>query len=190
MSANTATLPSWHPRTLTDSRTEITTMSNHRPNIACLASRELVHQLSGVIDLTVTEGGQVIRSIKFSVVAAPTPIWLLRAVEQAGALLLLPFDWDRQGAPLIEPRAIQTALDALCMLMDQDSSLPAWTPTREGGVQLDWHENGIDLEIEFGPTSTDGYAVLSDRAGHIPEWDGTVNANQDTLQRVFRERLR
>jgi hypothetical protein len=85
---------------------------------------------------------------------------------------------------------IQTALDALCLFMDQNSSLPAWTPTREGGVQLDWHENGIDLEIEFQPSSSDGFAVFVDREGQISEWDGPVTSNLDLLRRVFSERLR
>jgi hypothetical protein len=76
------------------------------------------------------------------------------------------------------------------MFMDQQSSLPAWTPTREGGVQLDWHENGIDLEIEFGPLFSDGYAVLVDREGRIEEWDGSVTSNLGSLRQMFSERLR
>lgn len=190
MSAGTATFPNWHPRTLTDRRHEITTTDRHRPNIACLSSRELVHQDPDTIHLTVTEGGQAVRSIKFTVATTPTPKWLLAAVQRSGALLVLPYDWDRQGAPPVEATAIQSALDALCLLMEQDSSLPAWTPTRDGGVQLDWHENGIDLEIEFGPNSADGYVAFFDQAEQLPEWDGTVNSNLDMLQRVFRERLR
>ena len=130
------------------------------------------------------------RGIRFTVPVAPVPSWLPRAAERAGNLLLLPFDWDRLGAPPVEPMTIQTALDALCLFMDQNSSLPAWTPTREGGVQLDWHENGIDLEIEFQPSSSDGFAVFVDREGQISEWDGPVTSNLDLLRRVFSERLR
>lgn len=189
MSAYVANWPSWHPRTLTDRRNEITTV-RPSPSIAGLAPRELLHHQSSSIELTVTESGQMIRRVRFTVPSAPAPLWMLRSVERAGALLVLPFDWDRQGAPPVNPTAIQTALDALCMCMDQRSSLPAWTPTREGGVQLDWHENGIDLEIEFGPTFSDGYAVFADREGRIAEWDGWVTSHLDSLRQVFSERLR
>jgi hypothetical protein len=111
------------------------------------------------------------------------------AIEGAGSLLVLPFDWDRQGAPPIEPLTIQSALDALSLFMAQTSSLPAWTPTRDGGVQLDWHENGVDLEIEFNPLSSDGYAVFADREGKLAEWDGWVTSNLAFLRQVFTERL-
>ena len=189
MSAHAANWPSWYPRTLTDRRNEITTVKPS-PSIAGLAPRELSRYQSGIVDLTVTEGGQMTRLVRFTVQSTPAPPWLLRAVEGAGEMLVLPFDWDRQGAPPIDPAAIQTALDALCVCMDQHSSLPAWTPTRDGGVQLDWHENGIDLEIEFAPSSSDGYAVFADRNGGIAEWDGWVTSNLDSLRQVFSERLR
>lgn len=188
MSAPVAYWSGLYPRTLTDRRNEITTVKP-RPSIAGLAPRDLVRQSSGIIDLTVTENGQMKRHIRFTIPSTPAPTWLLHATERAGALLVLPFDWDLQGAPAINPTTIQTALDALCLLMDQHSSLPAWTPTREGGVQLDWHENGIDLEIEFGPSLPDGYAVLADREGRIAEWDGWVSSNLDSLRQLFSERL-
>jgi hypothetical protein len=190
MTASTAMSNPWRLRTLTDRRNDIAPTAKHHPNIACLASRDLVQQEAGTIHLTVTEDGQIIRSIKFSVADGPTPKWLLPTVERAGRLLALPANWDMQGAPTLDDAAIQTALDVLCMVMDQDSSLPSWTPTRDGGVQLDWHESGIDLEIEVSPTSADGYAVISDSTGRVPEWDGPVNSNLGTLQQVFRERLR
>jgi hypothetical protein len=76
------------------------------------------------------------------------------------------------------------------LFMDEHSSLPAWTPTRDGGVQLDWHENGVDLEIEFEPSLPDGYAVFADREGRVAEWDGWVSTNLGSLRKVFSERLR
>jgi hypothetical protein len=73
--------------------------------------------------------------------------------------------------------------------MDNQSALPQWTPGRDGGVQLDWHESGIDLEIEFSPTTVGGYVVFSDLEGRAPDSTGSVESNLEQLRKLFRERL-
>jgi hypothetical protein len=70
--------------------------------------------------------------------------------------------------------------------MTEDAALPQWTPTDEGGVQLDWHEGGFDLEIEFGPAQPDGFVVFTDQRGRIAEWEGGVIENPDLLRRIVR----
>ena len=57
------------------------------------------------------------------------------------------------------------------------------------GVQLDWHEKGVDLEIAFEPGDPAGYVVFSDRNHPGLEWDGPLGEHMDALERLFRERL-
>src|SRR6266704_3543883 len=42
---------------------------------------------------------------------------------------------------------IITALDLIARLLSYDSTPPAIVPTSEGGVQLEWHRDGHELEI-------------------------------------------
>jgi hypothetical protein len=73
--------------------------------------------------------------------------------------------------------------------MSPNASLPQWTPTDRSGVQLDWHENDIDLEIAFEPGEPGGYAVFGDRRNPTEEWDGPVEEHVADLRTLFRERL-
>jgi hypothetical protein len=119
----------------------------------------------------------------------PVPKWLIPALERCAPLLFLPFDWNRKGAPPVQPTAILAAIDALWSFMVDRSSIPQWTPTRTGGVQLDWHENGVDLEIEFPPDATAACAVFEDNEKRSPDWDGPITAHLDQLRTLFEERL-
>src|SRR5713101_2127322 len=146
------------PRTLTDRRNDITTIK-FQPSPAGLTPTDVATENPGTIDLIVESGAEV-RLARFAVPSVPGPQWLTPTILRAGKLLSLPHDWDRQGAPRIDSTTIQIAIDALNLIMSPNTSLPQWTPTQRSGVQLDWHENGVDLEIAFEPGESDGYAVF------------------------------
>jgi hypothetical protein len=80
-------------------------------------------------------------------------------------------------------------MDALTAIMSHNSSLPQWTPTQQSGVQLDWHENGVDLEIAFAPGQNEGYAVFNDRTHPDGEWDGPLGEHIAALRELLRGRL-
>lgn len=67
--------------------------------------------------------------------ATPDDPWSRLAVLTPG--------WDSYGAPAINPRAIARARQWLESV--------AMVPTSEGGVQLEWHSEGHDVEMEFHP---------------------------------------
>ncbi len=125
----------------------------------------------------------------FVVPSLPGPRWLKPTILHVGKLLSLPYNWDRQGAQPIDSSAIQAAIDALNLFMSNDSSAPQWTPTQRSGVQLDWHENGVDLEIAFEPDEKDGYVVFSDRDSPGLDWHGPLGEHVNVLERLLRERL-
>lgn len=186
--ATSAVMSQLEPQTLTDRQHEIITLTVQK-TVAELAPRDVKQRRPGIIELVV-KFGNVMRRIEFSVPDMPVPRWLVPTIERSGRLLSLPSNWDLQGASPIDPKSIQVGVEALYDFMSEGGSLPQWTPTRDGGVQLDWHENGIDLEIQFG-TTTEPYAVFEDSERPATEWDGPLNAsNLDKLRRVFEERLR
>jgi hypothetical protein len=83
---------------------------------------------------------------------------------------------------------LQNAINTLADFMHGEGPLPQWTPTREGGAQLDWHERGVDLEVAFAP---DGHTdvVFVDHEKRLPDFDGSVKETLEQLRRVFGERL-
>ena len=81
-----------------------------------------------------------------------SPRWekvLLREVER---LTELKQGWDSYGAPPIRWDAGLFALIILHNTMLPGTPLPQIVPTSVGGIQLEWHERGVDLELHVtGP---------------------------------------
>ena len=63
-------------------------------------------------------------------------------------------NWDSYGARTISQKEIDAAILAL---LDTSGIPPQVVPTIGGGVQLEWHEFGCDIEIEF---DADGRAEI------------------------------
>lgn len=61
----------------------------------------------------------------------------------------LPHGWDSYGG---EPTTQAAAVAALRFL-DALRTAPAVVPCSDGGLQLEWHTAGYDIEVAFG---TDG----------------------------------
>jgi hypothetical protein len=59
----------------------------------------------------------------------------------------LKADWDSYGALPIDPRAIECARRLLAVMSHE----PQMVPTTRGGVQFEWHRDGIDVELDIPP---------------------------------------
>ena len=67
-------------------------------------------------------------------------------------LLGLKEGWDSYDASQIQPRAIEKAIELLLSSpRGHETPSPQVVPTSEGGLQLEWHEAGADLEIMVSP---------------------------------------
>ena len=80
---------------------------------------------------------------------APSPEWLEQNEATLEELLKLPANWNSYGAAPIRPDAVEAARDVLGKIVRSDTPQPAVVPTVRGGIQLEWHTHGIDLEIEI-----------------------------------------
>ena len=56
-------------------------------------------------------------------------------------------NWDMHDGEPIRRDAILFALDLLDAIMESDSPPPDISPLSFGGIQLEWHQKDIDLEI-------------------------------------------
>jgi hypothetical protein len=82
------------------------------------------------------------------VVNGPIPTWIPPTVARLNTLLDLPENWDLQGAARIDRAVIPTVLRLLTDAASPNMPVPDLVPTVEGGIQVEWHTRGIDLEIE------------------------------------------
>ncbi len=80
---------------------------------------------------------------------SPPLAWYAPTLVAASTLLQLPDNWDQHGAMRVKPAIVQAAMTLLNAIMLDDTPAPSVVPTVRGGVQLEWHTRGIDLEIEF-----------------------------------------
>ncbi len=77
--------------------------------------------------------------------------WFVPTIQ---AVIALP--WTSDGWMIDGVRTQQVAVSQMLSLLTHalDSRVPPPTvvPTSEGGIQVEWHRNGIDLEIESPPS--------------------------------------
>lgn len=66
------------------------------------------------------------------------------AGDQFAKLFALPYNWDTYGSPRISLAAIERA-QAFLMCVSV-------VPCSDGGVQLEWHQDGHDIEVKFDPS--------------------------------------
>ena len=78
--------------------------------------------------------------------AAPRP-------DKFEELKALPDGWDSYGAPALDKAIVDSARQFL-----QRVSV---VPCSDGGVQLEWHTHGIDMEIEFEPDGRLGVYIAA-----------------------------
>lgn len=85
---------------------------------------------------------------RFTVRSAAAP-WLREAVAAVSQLTALRADWDTYGAKAIDASAAARVAEFLLDHAYHDLTAPAVVPMSDGGIQLEWHRGGVDLEISF-----------------------------------------
>ena len=78
------------------------------------------------------------------------PEWFEPVIK---AMAKLPWDednWNDDAKPT-QPSAAARLLVLLAEILDDATPPPYIVPTWRGGIQAEWHQNGIDLEIEVDP---------------------------------------
>jgi hypothetical protein len=113
------------------------------------------------------------------------PAWLMPVVKVMGELLNLPENWDSYGACRISPAATEFALQLLPETMRVDTPVPTVVPTSSGGVQLEWHTRGIDLEVEIKSPGR-LYVSYEDHRDNV-EWEGELTSDLTRLSGFLSE---
>lgn len=78
--------------------------------------------------------------------------WQGSAMARLAVLLSLPTGWDGHGGRPTTMGAATYAIDVLSRVMRSGVPAPSIVPLSYGGVQLEWHRMGWDIELEVpGP---------------------------------------
>src|ERR1700687_5677311 len=79
--------------------------------------------------------------------AEPERKWQIEVQERLFRYARMPKGWDSYNAPPVTWDASMFALYVLNDVMRPRTPLPQVVPTSVGGIQLEWHEKGVDLEL-------------------------------------------
>lgn len=79
----------------------------------------------------------------------PTPRWFDPLVQGFVDVLTLPPDWNSYQAKTINPKTVDEAMNFIVAVLAPTSPAPRVIPMSSGGIQLEWHRSGIDLEVVF-----------------------------------------
>lgn len=121
------------------------------------------------------------------------PPWIQQTVDKLSSFTLLPKNWDSYGADRISLKSIATCIQLMGSVMTEATTVPEIVPATSGGLQLEWHLAGIDLEVEISPDgSVSVYFVdVNDPEG---EWEAELgyleNADLALLNQSLAEILR
>lgn len=88
-------------------------------------------------------------SLAQDLLAAGQQEWVTAVMEQVKGLLRLAEGWDGFEAGPIRRDVLFFAMALLQSIMQQRTPAPHLTPMSHEGIQLEWHINGIELEIEI-----------------------------------------
>jgi hypothetical protein len=75
------------------------------------------------------------------------PSWAAEALNKVESLFSLPRGWDGRSAPRISPSHAVVTFKILAQCVEPKTPCPSFVPTLWGGIQVEWHLCGIDLEL-------------------------------------------
>jgi hypothetical protein len=77
------------------------------------------------------------------------PEWVAAAATRLVELVSINHGWDGYAGRPVTIQAAQFAMAVLSEVMRHDVPLPSIVPLSYGGIQLEWHRKGWDLELEI-----------------------------------------
>ncbi len=114
-------------------------------------------------------------------VSQPEPTWLYPTLDRLQHLSRLSDNWDSYGGRPLTDEAVFTSLSVIARLLSDESVPPAIVPTSEGGVQLEWHREGDELEIRVAPGGEISAFRFNEAAGEAAEVDRVGLSNLTPL---------
>ncbi len=99
-------------------------------------------------------------------------------------LLQLPSGWNSYGAEPVSVAAFEQVTEFLTMYLVEWVADPVLVPTVRGGVQLEWHRQGVDVEVEIGPDGSVWWCADDRRTGE--EFEAALAGQEETIRTWLR----
>lgn len=114
------------------------------------------------------------------------PKWQLEADERLADLMLLRRGWNGPQSGPISVGMASYIRALLQSVMRRDTPVPAFVPAQGGSVQLEWHQNGLDVELMiYRPLDAELSVQFHD--GRDPIEEEPLSINFDLLSKVLGE---
>lgn len=110
-----------------------------------------------------------------SVIETLTPV-----IQRAAELALLPRGWNSYDASPVSGTALHRTLEFLLEYVASGVDHPAVVPTVRGGLQLEWHDNGVDVEVEMTPEGSVSFFAEDGTTGETD--DANLTGNEDRMR--------
>lgn len=108
-------------------------------------------------------------------------VWTMPTIRAMAALPWSTGDWVSGGNPT-HKAAVVSILEVLVAVLEDCTPAPAVVPTWSGGVQVEWHRNNVDFEIEADPYGVVEYFF----SGPFEEREGKAWEDINHLSRYVR----
>ncbi len=117
--------------------------------------------------------------------AAPGPgsSWRKAAFDDVLRISKLPQNWDGYGASQVSSHAITKALRLIHWLVERQAPRPHVVPTTAGGIQIEWHQNQVDAEIDIAADGIAEIDVADLTSGE--EWSKPLEADAEALRQAL-----
>jgi len=93
------------------------------------------------------------------------PSWFFPVAESIQKIARLRVNWDSHGARIVSHYTLMQTLTFLFESLSPNAPTPAIVPLASGDVQLEWHQQGIDFEVEIAETGPVGFYFADSNAG-------------------------
>ena len=108
------------------------------------------------------------------------PQSLVKSVEGVVDLLGLQAGWNSYSAKPIEPRNAIRAVQLLFELLGSVTPPPIVVPTVRGGIQLEWHTQGVNIEVYIN--SPTDISFFAEQLGSSESTEQPLASHEDELK--------
>jgi hypothetical protein len=119
-------------------------------------------------------------SVEIQASSGALPRSFIKSVEAVVELLSLPPGWNSYRAkPIASQNAIR-AIRLLAELLEPETPAPSVVPRVQGGIQLEWHTQSIEIEIYID--SPDHCTFYAENVESGESTEGPVAGNEGVLK--------
>lgn len=104
----------------------------------------------------------------------------LKSVEAIADLLSLPPGWNSYSAKPIDHQNAGRAIRLLAEFLKSNTPPPSVVPTVRGGIQLEWHTRGVNVEIYI--ESQSDVTFFAEEAGSGSSSDVPLSGHEEELR--------